>query len=66
MIVITKPMLATKCECLVALRFPVLATPKLDGIRCLMVMAVEECGTPESNRRMFTTMDELSEIRRPV
>ena len=32
---ITKPMLATKCECPAALRFPVLATPKLDGIRCL-------------------------------
>jgi DNA ligase-1 len=30
-----KPMLATKCENPAALKFPVLATPKLDGIRCL-------------------------------
>ena len=32
---ITKPMLAGKCERPYALAFPVLATPKLDGIRCL-------------------------------
>ena len=32
---ITKPMLAGKCEHPDALSFPVLATPKLDGIRCL-------------------------------
>jgi DNA ligase-1 len=32
---ITKPMLASKCECPHLLPFPVLATPKLDGIRCL-------------------------------
>ena len=34
---ITKPMLATKCECPAALKFPVLSTPKLDGFRCLKV-----------------------------
>ncbi len=34
---ITKPMLAGKCEDINALTFPVLATPKLDGIRCLTV-----------------------------
>jgi DNA ligase-1 len=34
---ITKPMLASKCENPSALRFPLLATPKLDGIRCLKI-----------------------------
>lgn len=34
---ITKPMLASKCERPDQLPFPVLATPKLDGIRCLKV-----------------------------
>jgi len=34
---ITKPMLASKCERPDLLPFPVLATPKLDGIRCLKV-----------------------------
>jgi len=33
MCAITKPMLAGKCEQPEELRFPVLATPKLDGIR---------------------------------
>jgi DNA ligase-1 len=34
---ITKPMLASKCTDLHLLPFPVLATPKLDGIRCLKI-----------------------------
>lgn len=34
---ITKPMLATKCTNKAKIRFPVLATPKLDGIRCLKI-----------------------------
>ena len=34
---ITKPMLATKCTNKDKLRYPVLATPKLDGIRCLKI-----------------------------
>ena len=34
---IRKPMLAGKCERPEALNFPVLATPKLDGIRCLKI-----------------------------
>lgn len=34
---ITKPMLAGKAEDLSLLRFPLLATPKLDGIRCLKI-----------------------------
>lgn len=37
MSLITKPMLAGKCENVAGLEFPVLATPKLDGIRCLRV-----------------------------
>ena len=49
---ITKPMLATKCECPAALRFPVLATPKLDGIRCLKLggKALTRSFKPISNR----------------
>ena len=34
---ITRPMLAGKCEVPELLRFPVLASPKIDGIRCLKV-----------------------------
>ncbi|MCF7675806.1 MAG: hypothetical protein K9N23_06415 [Akkermansiaceae bacterium] len=49
---ITKPMLATKCECPRLLKFPVLATPKLDGIRCLKLngKAVTRSFKPISNR----------------
>ena len=34
---IIKPMLASSCTDLGKLRFPVLTTPKLDGIRCLVI-----------------------------
>ena len=34
---ITKPMLAGKCSSIARLTYPVLATPKLDGIRCLII-----------------------------
>jgi len=34
---IKKPMLAVACKDIESLAFPVLATPKLDGIRCLVV-----------------------------
>ena len=49
---ITKPMLAGKCERLDALSFPVLATPKLDGIRCLKIdgRALTRSFKPVSNR----------------
>jgi DNA ligase 1 len=49
---ITKPMLAGKCERFEALRFPLLATPKLDGIRCLKVngQALTRSFKPVSNR----------------
>lgn len=33
---ITKPMLASKAESIEALTFPVIASPKLDGVRCLI------------------------------
>lgn len=35
-----KPMLAATCEDMAALRYPVLASPKLDGIRCLILDGV--------------------------
>ena len=49
---ITKPMLASKCERPDLLPFPVLATPKLDGIRCLKVggRALTRSFKPISNR----------------
>jgi len=49
---ITKPMLAGKCEQPEALNFPVLATPKLDGIRCLKIggLALTRSFKPISNR----------------
>jgi DNA ligase-1 len=49
---ITKPMLAGKCERPEALTFPLLATPKLDGIRCLKVggRALTRSFKPVSNR----------------
>jgi len=49
---ITKPMLAGKCECPANLHFPVLATPKLDGIRCLKIRgrALTRSYKPISNR----------------
>ena len=48
---ITKPMLAGKCEQPEALNFPVLATPKLDGIRCLKIrgLALTRSFKPISN-----------------
>lgn len=49
---ITKPMLAGKCEQMSSLTFPLLATPKLDGIRCLKVggQALTRSFNPISNR----------------
>jgi DNA ligase-1 len=51
-VTITKPMLAGKCERPDALNFPVLATPKLDGIRCLKIggRALTRSFKPISNR----------------
>ncbi len=49
---IKKPMLAGKCEQPEALSFPVLATPKLDGIRCLKIegRALTRSFKPISNK----------------
>ena len=49
---ISKPMLASKCERPDLLPFPVLATPKLDGIRCLKLggKALTRSFKPISNR----------------
>jgi DNA ligase-1 len=49
---ITKPMLAGKCEQPESLNFPLLATPKLDGIRCLKIngRALTRSFKPVSNR----------------
>jgi DNA ligase-1 len=49
---ISKPMLASKCERPDLLPFPVLATPKLDGIRCLKIggKALTRSFKPISNR----------------
>lgn len=35
-----KPMLAASCDNIDALRYPLLATPKIDGIRCLIIDGV--------------------------
>jgi len=48
--IITKPMLAGKCESIHNLNFPVLATPKLDGIRCLIRQGKD---VPEAVSRNF-------------
>ena len=49
---ITKPMLASRCKSPDELRFPVLATPKLDGIRCLKLggRALTRSFNPISNQ----------------
>jgi DNA ligase-1 len=49
---IIKPMLAGKCEQPESLNFPLLATPKLDGIRCLKIngRALTRSFKPVSNR----------------
>jgi len=53
MCAITKPMLASKCEQPEELRFPVLATPKLDGIRCLKIGG--KALTPSSSCAVFAS-----------
>ena len=47
---ITKPMLAGVCKDIHKLRYPVLATPKLDGIRCLII---EQNGRKRAVSRNF-------------
>ena len=56
---ITKPMLAGKCESTARLTYPVLATPKLDGIRCLIIngKAVSRAFKPIPNDYIRQTIE---------
>ena len=47
---ITRPMLAGRCSDINKLKYPVLATPKLDGIRCLII---EQNGRKRAVSRNF-------------
>lgn len=68
-----RPMLAAKCEDLKRLRFPVLATPKLDGIRCITSRPViarnkdHQCDTLTRNLKPipndFTRLNMEKELR---
>lgn len=48
---IMKPMLAGKCSDITKLKYPVLATPKIDGIRCLIIRGGN--GDPKAVSRNF-------------
>lgn len=56
---ITKPMLAGTCHDISKLKFPVLATPKLDGIRCLIIngKAVSRTFKPIPNNYIRQTIE---------
>jgi len=58
---ITKPMLAVAAKELKALRFPMIATPKLDGIRCLKVngKVVSRSFKPIRNDFIRTTLERI-------
>lgn len=53
-----KPLLAASCDDLAALRYPLLATPKIDGIRCLMIKGVATARSlkPIPNRFIQSTL----------
>lgn len=57
---ITKPMLAGKVTNFEAIKYPVLATPKLDGIRCLKIdgKAVSRSFKPIPNERFKALIEE--------
>lgn len=59
--VITKPMLAVDCEEKENLTFPKIATPKIDGIRCLRPDARVLCRSflPVPNNYIRTTLERL-------
>jgi len=65
---LTKPMLAGKCTDIHKLKYPVLATPKLDGIRCLIVnlngmkQAVSRNFKPIPNNYVRTWLEEVCPI----
>jgi DNA ligase 1 len=48
---IIRPMLASRCRNIESLKYPILATPKIDGIRCLIVNG--EDGKPKAVSRNF-------------
>lgn len=58
---ITKPMLAAKVEDVDALRYPVIASPKVDGIRCLNPdgRILSRSFKPIPNVHIRTTLEEL-------
>ncbi len=58
---VTKPMLAGECEDINTLVFPLLATPKLDGIRCLMIngKAVSRTFKPIPNDHIRRTIENM-------
>jgi DNA ligase-1 len=53
-----KPMLASPCEDLGTIRYPALATPKIDGIRCVMRdgRALSRSLKPIANRFVSATL----------
>ncbi len=58
---ITKPMLAGKCEDVTKLKFPLLCTPKLDGIRCVKTrgQALSRKFLPIPNHHIRKTIERL-------
>lgn len=54
-----RPMLASKCDDVARLRYPVLATPKLDGIRCIT-------GRPVVARNHSHQCDTLTRNLKPI
>lgn len=56
-----KPMLAAKMEDIRRLKFPVLATPKIDGIRCIITAEgpLTRSLKPIPNRHIFETLKDL-------
>lgn len=58
---IKKPMLAGKCEDATKLKYPVYATPKLDGIRCLALdnKALSRSFKPIPNKHIFAMIAKL-------
>lgn len=58
---VTRPMLAARLKNLADLAYPVLATPKLDGIRCLKVdgVAVSRAFKPIRNRHIASLVETL-------
>ena len=58
---IEKPMLAVNCESVSKLAYPVLATPKLDGIRCVIIdgKALSRKFKEIPNRHIFALLSQL-------